>query len=54
MFLKSFKENDDLSYVVNEAWIPIRDQFYKTMVKILEDYELKLYDNRFMVEDITV
>ena len=53
MFLKSFKENDDLSYVVNEAWIPIRDQFYDDMQKILKDYEQKVYDNMFIVDDIT-
>ena len=54
MFLKSFKENDDLSYVVNEAWIPIRDIFYNDMVKILEKYENLTYENRFIVTDDTV
>lgn len=54
MFLKSFKENDDLSYIVPEAWIPIRDDFYKTMIQILEEYELNLYNDMFIVDDITV
>ena len=52
MFLKKFKTDNDLSYIVSEAWIPIRDIFYDNMKKILEDYEQKIYDNRFMVEDI--
>lgn len=54
MFLKKFKTNNDLSYIVSEAWIPIRDQFHKTMVKILEDYENLTYENRFIVTDDTV
>jgi len=53
MFLKSFKVNDDLSYIIPEAWIPIRDDFYDKMQIILEDYENLTYDNRFTVDDIT-
>lgn len=53
MFLKKFKTDNDLSYIVPSVWVPIRDEFYKMMVKILEDYEQKVYDNMFIVDDIT-
>ena len=53
IFLKKFKADNDLSYIVSEAWIGIRDIFYNEMKKILEDYEQKVYENRFIVDDIT-
>ena len=42
MFLKIFKKDEDMSYIVSEVYIPIRDKLYIDMKLIIDKYEAEL------------
>jgi len=42
MFLEIFKEDKDISYIVSDVYIPIRDKLYTDMKVIVDKYETEL------------
>jgi hypothetical protein len=42
MFLKIFKKDKDISYIVSDVYIPIRDKLYINMKIIVDKYEAEL------------